>query len=116
MYLSSSCDLIGTASFRIKKGGQPQSRHARRGNTSVGKGHSDVQRHTVCLTPSLLILLILAVIGLCLLFCRVAAVVLVLILIVLILILILVVLVLILVVLHMRVSSFLVRRSCGILP
>ena len=77
-------------------------------------------RDAVCLAPSLLILLILAVIGLCLLFCRVAAVVLVLIVLVLIvLILVLIVLilvVLVLIVLHMRVSSFLVRRSCGILP
>ena len=82
-----------------------------------------------CLAPSLLILLILAVIGLCLLFCRVAAVVLVLIVLVLILIVLILVLivlilvlivlilvVLVLIVLHMRVSSFLVRRSCGILP
>ena len=79
-------------------------------------------RYAVCLAPSLLILLILAVIGLCLLFCRVAAVVLVLIVLVLIvlilvlIVLILVLIVLILIVLHMRVSSFLVRRSCGILP
>ena len=79
-------------------------------------------RHAVCLAPSLLILLILAVIGLCLLFCRVAAVVLVLIVLVLILIVLILVLIvlilvaLVLIVLHMRVSSFLVRRSCGILP
>ena len=76
-----------------------------------------------CLAPSLLILLILAVIGLCLLFCRAVSVVLVLIVLVLIVLVlvvlvlvVLVLIVLILIVLHMRVSSFLVRRLCGILP
>ena len=81
-----------------------------------------------CLAPSLLILLILAVIGLCLLFCRAVSVVLVLIVLVLVvlvlivlvlivlILIVLILIVLILIVLHMRVSSFLVRRSCGILP
>lgn len=76
-----------------------------------------------CLAPSLLILLILAVIGLCLLFCRAVSVVLVLIVLVLVVLvlvvlvlIVLILIVLILIVLHMRVSSFLVRRSCGILP
>ena len=71
-----------------------------------------------CLAPSLLILLILAVIGLCLLFCRAVSVVLVLIVLVLVVLVlvVLILIVLILIVLHMRVSSFLVRRSCGILP